>query len=272
MVKIAVWHTVGAAYRIAAEQMGEFWHLALGWMTCLLGCVVIKMAPWPDGVSILLTLLTVLCVGAASAAISVGCYRVVLQDDIYYGGIPFRFGARELRYGRYQAAIAVVLFTPFALLVLLMRANQGWSDAFAFLAGRPFQPVSLLLVIGGLAVIVPLMGAAVTAAPRLMVALPAAAIDEPGPLLRDAWTHSETNAESLFFGWLACILPPVVLWECLWLALDHALGALASPLVELAGYLCYFFALTLSAAFYAYVYAQLAEGEPTLASDAAMAT
>jgi len=271
MVKIAAWHTAGAAYRIVAEHIGEFLHLSLGWLTCLLACVVIKMLPWPGFVSILLALLTAVCVTIASAAIAVGCYRVVLQNDIYYGGIPFSFGARELRYTRYQTAIAMLLLAPFALLVLWLGETQWWRDAFDFLWGRGFRPLSLLFVIAGLVAIVPLIIASGAAASRLLLALPAAAIDEPGRLLRDAWTHTAENAGPLFFGWLACILPPVLVWESIWFALDQTLGVLAAPLVELAGYVCYFFALTLSAAFYAYVYAQLAEGEAVLADSAGAA-
>jgi hypothetical protein len=271
MVKIAAWHTVGAAYRIVAEHLGEFVHLALGWLTCLLACVVIKMLPWPGAVAVLLDLLTAACIAIASAAISVGCYRAVLQNDIYYGGIPFSFGARELRYARFQTAIAALLLVPFALLVLWLGESQWWRDAFAFLRGGGFHPLGLLFVIGGLVAIVPLIIAGVAAAARLLLALPAAAIDEPGRLLRDAWSHTEENARPLFFGWLLCILPPIALWDSLSLALDHALGVLAAPLVELAGYGCYFFVLTLTAAFYAYVYAQLAEGEAVLDADAGAA-
>jgi hypothetical protein len=268
MVKIAAWHTAGAAYRIVAEHLGEFVHLALGWLTCLLACVVIKMLPWPGFVAILLDLLTAACIAIASAAISVGCYRAVLQNDVYYGGIPFSFGARELRYARFQTAIAALLLAPFGLLVLWMGETQWWRDALAFLWGGGFRPLGLLFVIGGLVAIVPLIVASTAAAARLLLALPAAAIDEPGRLLRDAWIYTGENARPLFFGWLACILLPIALWESLWLALDRALGALAAPLVELAGYGCYFFVLTLTAAFYAYVYAQLAEGEVVLESEA----
>jgi len=271
MVKIAAWHTAGAAYRIVAEHIGEFLHLSLGWLTCLLACVVIKMLPWPGLVSILLALLTALCVAIASAAIAVGCYRVVLQNEVYYGGIPFSFGARELRYTRYQTAIALLLLAPFALLVLWLGETQWWRDAFAFLWGRGFRPLSLVFVLSGLVAILPLIVASGAAAARLLLALPAAAIDEPGRLLRDAWTHTAENARPLFFGWLACVLPPVLVWESIWFALDQTLGVLATPLVELAGYVCYFFALTLSVAFYAYVYAQLAEGEAVVADGAGAA-
>ncbi len=271
MVKIAAWHTAGAAYRIVAEHLGEFVHLALGWLTCLLACVVIKMLPWPGPVAVLLDLLTAACIAIASAAISVGCYRAVLQNDIYYGGIPFSFGARELRYARFQTAIAALLLVPFALLVLWMGETQWWRGAFAFMWGGGFSPLALLFVIGGLVAIVPLIIAGVAAAARLLLVFPAAAIDEPGRLLREAWTHTEENARPLLFGWLLCILPPIALWESIWFTLDRALGVLAGPLVELAGYGCYFFVLTLTAAFYAYVYAQLAEGEAVLESEAGAA-
>ena len=271
MVKIVAWHTAGAAYRIVAEHLGEFVHLALGWLTCLLACVVIKMLPWPGLVGIVLDVLTAVCVAIASAAISVGCYRAVLQNDIYYGGIPFSFGARELRYARFQTAIAALLLGPFVLLVLWMGETQWWRGAFAFVWGGSFSALALLFVIGGLVAIVPLIVASGASAARLLLALPAAAIDEPGRLLRDAWIYTEENARPLFFGWLACILPPIVLWESLWLVLDRTLGVLAAPLVELAGYGCYFFVLTLTATFYAYVYAQLAEGEVVLEGEAGAA-
>ncbi|HEX9490145.1 MAG TPA: hypothetical protein VF930_07660, partial [Stellaceae bacterium] len=68
------------------------------------------------------------------------------------------------------------------------------------------------------------------------------------------------NARALFYGWLACIMPVSLLWAVLSLFLNHALGVLAGPIVELLAYLCYFVALGLTAGFFSCVFSQFADG------------
>ena len=262
MVKIAAWPTAVGAYRMLLRNFGQFLHLSAGWLTGLIGCVVLKMLPWPDAISALLVIVTLLCLAAGSAAFSIGWCRVILTDETSYGAITFALSARDRRYLAYQCGIALIPATPFALLCWLFAADTWWASALSPLLGGPFHPLALLRVVALLTLLLPIAAASVAVVARLMIVLPAIAIDEPGHLLRQVWRHSAANGAPLFFGWLACVLPALVLWEALWLALDFALGPLAAPIVELVGYPLYFVALALTGGFFSYVYAQLVEGEP----------
>ncbi len=222
MVSIAAWPTAAMAYQVFYRGIGQFIWLAGGWLTCLLGCVVVKMVPWLQTISSLLVFATLLVVALGSAGFSVGWYRALLVEETSSDGIiPFSLGFRELRYLLYQAAIALIVGAPVALLCLLL----GWVAA------------------------------------RLILALAAVAIDDsPGRLLREAWRHTSSNGRALFYGWLACIMPVSLLWGVLALVLMRALGVLAGPIVELLAYLCYFVALGLTAGFFSCVMSQFADG------------
>jgi hypothetical protein len=102
--------------------------------------------------------------------------------------------------------------------------------------------------------------AGLVAAARLLIALPAVALDEPGRQYALVWRHSQDSLWPLFYGWLACILPCVLPWALLSLFLHRALGAsLAAPVMELLAYPLGSLALALSAGFFSYVYAQLVD-------------
>lgn len=261
MVAIAAWPTAAMTYQIFYRGLNQFIWLASGWLTCVLGCVVVKMLPWPESVQSLLVIVTVLVIGIGSAGVSVGWYRALLIEEAYFVAIPFSFGVRELRYLLYQAVIAVIVGAPVALLCLLLGWQTVWVAAFSFLKGGVVNFRALLLLMGGVALLLPLSVLSFRLASRLILALAAAAIDDsPGRLLRDAWRHTKDNARALFYGWLFCIMPVALLWSALALFLNHALGVLAQPIVELMAYLCYFVALGLTAGFFSCVLSQFADG------------
>jgi hypothetical protein len=260
MVAIAAWPTAAMAYQVFFRGIGEFVWLAGGWLTCLLGCVVVKMVPWPDSIASLLVFATLVIIALGSAGFSVGWYRALLVEESSYGVIPLSLGWRELRYFLYQAAIVSIVGAPVALLCLLLGWQPMWAAAFSFLQGGPPNPRALLLVGGGVALLLPLIVLSFRLAARLILALAAVAIDDsPGRLLREAWRHTRGNARALFYGWLACIVPVSLLWSVLALVLDHTLGV-AGPIIELLAYLCYFVALGLTAGFFACVMSQFADG------------
>ena len=261
MVAIAAMPTAAMAYQVFYRGIGQFIWLASGWLTCLLGCVVVKMVPWPERISSLLVFLTLLVIVVGSAGVSVGWYRALLVEESSYGVIPLSVGVRELRYLLYQAAIALVVGAPVALLCLLLGWEPVWAAAFSFLKGGALNQRALLLVVGGVALLLPLIVLSFRIGARLILALAAIAIDDsPGRLLREAWRHTRGNARALFYGWLACIMPVSLLWAVLSLFLNHALGVLAGPIVELLAYLCYFVALGLTAGFFSCVFSQFADG------------
>ena len=65
MVAIAAWPTAALAYQVFFRGLGQFIWLAGGWLTCLLGCVVVKMVPWPHTIESLLAFLTLLVIPVA---------------------------------------------------------------------------------------------------------------------------------------------------------------------------------------------------------------
>ena len=271
MVPIAAWPTAAMAYQVFFRGLGQFIWLAGGWLTCLLGCVVIKMIPWPETIESLLALLTVLVIAIGSAGFSVGWYRALLIEEASFTAIPFSVGFTELRYFLYQAAIALIVVAPVALLCLLLGWQPVWAAALSFLKGGPLHGRALLLVTGGVALLLPMSVLSFRLASRLILALAAVAIDDaPGRLLREAWRHTRGNTRALFYGWLACIVPVALLWSTSSVILQHALGALAGPIVELSAYLCYFVALGLTAGFFSCVFSQFAEASADASVDASV--
>jgi hypothetical protein len=259
MVAIAAWPTAAMAYRVFLGGWRQFIWLASGWLTCLLGCVVVRMLPWPDAIATLLTLLTLLVIAIGSAGFSVGWYRALLVEETSFGLIPFHVGGRELRYLLYQLAIALVVGAPVAALCLLLGWEPVWRAAFSFAHGANTR--ALLFTVGGVVLLLPLIVLSVRLAARLALALAAVAIDDsPGRLLREAWRHTKGNGRALFYGWLAVTMPAALLWAVATVILERALGGLAAPIVELLGDLCYFVALALTAGFFSCVMSQFAEG------------
>jgi hypothetical protein len=261
MVAIAAMPTAAMAYRVFFRGVGQFVWLASGWLTVLLGCVVVKMVPWPQTISSLLVFATLAVIAVGSAAFSVGWYRALLVEEASaFGVIPFSIGGRELRYFLYQAAVALILGLPIALLCLLLAWEPVWRAAFSFLHGGGFNRHAFLIAVGGVALLLPLSVLGFRIGARLILALAVVAVDDsPGRLLREAWRHTRSNARALFYGWLACIMPVSLLWSASSVILDRVLGVLASPIVELLAYLCYFVALGLTAGFFSCVFSQFAD-------------
>jgi hypothetical protein len=274
MVAIAAMPTAAMAYRVFFRGAGQFLWLAGGWLTALLGCVVVKMVPWPEALSSFLVYATFGIISVGSAAFSVGWYRALLVEEQSYGHIPMSLGWRELRYLRYQAAVALVLAGPVALLCLLLGWQSVWQAAFSFLHGGGFNRRAFLVTVGGVALLLPLCVLGFRIGARLILALAAVAIDDaPGRLLREAWRHTRSNARALFYGWLASIMPVSLLWSAASLILNDVLGgALAAPIIELLAYLCYFVALGLTAGFFSCVLSQFADaaGEAPAAAGEAL--
>jgi hypothetical protein len=261
MVKIAAWPTAVEAYRILVRGRSELLLRSGGWIACLLVLVVLKMFPWPRAISLLLVLATLLCIAAAAASLFIGWCRVVLQGETTaFGAVTLTFGERELRGLGYLALIALLPGVPGALLALLAGAESWWVPVFTLMERGPLDLVGLLRLALTLIVLMTALAAGLVASARLLIALPAVALDEPGRQLGLVWQHSRDSTWPLFYGWLACILPCDAPWGLLSAFLHRALGAsLAAPVIELLAYPLSMLALALSASFFSYVYAQLVE-------------
>src|SRR5216684_2609804 len=117
MVSIAAWPTAAMAYQVFYRGLGQFIWLAGGWLTCLLGCVVVKMVPWPQTISSLLVFATLLVVALGSAGFSVGWYRALLREAWRHTSS----NGRALFYG-WLACIMPVSLLWGVLALVLMRA------------------------------------------------------------------------------------------------------------------------------------------------------
>jgi len=252
---------VAEAYRLLFRHIGELLLRSGGWVACLLVLVVLKMFPWPRAIAVLLVFATLLCIAVAAASLFVGWCRVVLQDETTaYGVITLTFGQREFRGLGYLAAIALLPGIPTVLLALLTGAETWWAPAFTLMARGPPDLAGLLLLALSLVVLMTALVAGLVAGARLLIALPAVALDEPGHQFALVWQHSRDSIWPLFYGWLACILPCLVPWALLSPFLRRSLGpSLAAPVIELLAYPLGALAVALSAGFFAYVYAQLVE-------------
>jgi hypothetical protein len=273
MVKIAAWPTAAEAYRILCCNFGELLLRSGGWAASLLVLVVLKMFPWPRALSLLLVFATVLCIAVAAASLVIGWCRVVLQgESTPYGYITLTFGEREFRGLGYLAAIALLPGVPMLLLALLTGAESWWAPAFILMARGPLDLLGLLQLALSLVLLMTALMAGLVVSARLLIALPAVALDEPGRQFGLVWQHSRDSLWPLFYGWLACILPAAVPWALLSLFLRRSLGpSLAAPIIELLAYPLSMLALALSAGFFSYVYAQLVEApivSDTTAEDA----
>jgi hypothetical protein len=250
MVKIAPVHTAWAAYSACIRHHRALLQLSLGWITLLAGLVLAGMIPWPDLIAWPLLLAKLAAVPIAAAAFVIACCRVVLLDEEPPLLITLRFGARERRCAIHLLGIAALPGVALLLLALLLGTSAWWV---------PFASLAWLLLI---------VAPALAASARLAIALPAIAIDEPGELLPAVWRHSRRCGPRLLYGWLLCMLPWLVPSALLFAALDHgATAPSAAPMAELLACPLGFLALAASAAFFAYAFAQLAEGAP--AEDAA---
>lgn len=232
-------------------------------MACLIGCLLIRMVPWPDSIALMLLLITVICVAVFSAAFSVSWCRALLDQEPASDVVPLSMGSRELRFLACQSAICLVPGLPLLMFYMLMSADAWWAAALGFVHGGSIAVTPMLRLLSGLAISVPASGIAMIMLPRLMLVLPAVAIDIPGPLLARLWQLSRGETKPLLYGWLACVVPPIGLWWILWFELAGALGGLAAPIVEFIGYICWFVALALGGGFLCHVFKNLTEHQPT---------
>lgn len=260
MVKLRPVHTAWQAFLVCLRHYLAFLHLGLGWVTLLAALVLGRMVPWPDVVAWPLLLTTLAAVPMAAAAFLVACCRVVLLDEEPPLLIKLGFGARERRCAIHLLAVAAAPALPLLLLAWLRDAASWWAPLAALGTG-PVDLVACAKPVLALALLLLLLGVGIGVSCRIAVAIPAIALDEPGPLLPAVWRHSRENARPLLYGWLLATLPALLPWLALYLALDRGITqSIAAPVAALVGCPLGFLALAISAAYFAYVFAQIAEG------------
>jgi hypothetical protein len=209
MRKIAFWRTVGDAYRFLLGNLARFLVLAGGWLIAII--FTVAAAALLSFVSPVLAVVVVI-VGAilfyfgGVLAFAVAWHRAILRGDP--PRMALHFGPRERRFLGYSALIGLIFFAiAFAGGIVLGGLAVALKAAF----GKPG------ILVAALSPIVAIVAWGFCA--RLSLALPAAAVDEPGGQLKTAWRRGQGNALRLFFGPIVCAIPIVILQIVLQLVL-----------------------------------------------------
>jgi hypothetical protein len=107
--------------------------------------------------------------------------------------------------------ILIMLVTTLPLVFILVLAVVLASQSIAALVG-------LLLCLAAIAVVL-----------RLSLILPARAIGDVGLTIREAWHRTRGNTWRLFWGTVACTLPPAILLETVSLIVFGTIGSQVAP-------------------------------------------
>ena len=255
MKKIAFWRTVGDAYRFLFGNLARFFVLSGGWLVAIALTI---------GATVLLSLVSsVLAYGVAIIgavlfyfggvlAFAVAWHRAILLSEP--PRLSLRFGRREGRFFGYSLLIG---------LVFLGAALAGGIVLGGLLAA--FRTGGAMIAI--LSPIMAIVAWGICA--RLSLALPAAAVDEPGGLLKTAWRRGKGNAVRLFFGPFVCAIPPIILQAILQFLLGPpfwrpgmARNMTALPLTMSLLYVILVFAqVAVTVGFLSFSYRQLTAGD-----------
>jgi hypothetical protein len=215
--KIAFWETLGDSYHFVLGDVMRFLGVAGAWiaMSAALAFafgLYARFAGMPRNPVALshvsLALLLMLGLGflrlVTLTGFAVSWHRAILLADVPRG-FAFRFGRREMRYFFYgwglmltvALVLAVLAFAAAAILGLLFgisglieSAPQAAIRALTFAIPALFGMIIFIAI--GL---------------RIVLGLPAIAVDEPRGVLRRSWDRSAGNGWRLFFAALLCLLP-----------------------------------------------------------------
>ncbi len=208
MAKFAFWRTIGAAYAFVFTRPLQFLKIVWPWIVLFfaaelglqrLGRVLLPQSPLRY---VLASSLVYLVALGALVAVSVALHRDILLGESSWRA-ALRFGRRQWRFLWIGIVITLAMVVPIfvvfrfvgiSLQVALMSHSGIWAALIGTLIAMWVIGLALWFLVG-----------------RMMLGLPAAAVDEREPLLR-AWDRaSGGNAWRLFFGSLLCGLPLTML-------------------------------------------------------------
>jgi len=223
--KLPLWQTIRLSYatyiqhfaaglRIAALWLPPIAFLALiaGWLQATL-LAELAAGPRPQiDVSQPLHLLMLghvlnLVIACAAVSSAVAWHRLLLSKEEPAWTSAGNVGTRNLwRYVGAALVICLIAAIPLAAVLaalalfdLLPAAGRTPPDVIAVIALAYVVSVALML--------------------RLSLLLPARATGNPSLSLKDAWRHTHGNLWRLFFGIVACTVPPVVLIKIIFIGL-----------------------------------------------------
>ena len=293
--KIALWRTVIAAYRFTFEDPGRFFRVSVIWL-CL--TLIETELPWldiailaprlkavPATVIVALGILNMALIAATAAgyiAFPVAWHRAILLDEAASGWRTLRFGRRELRFLGNSFLIGLIVTVPaipliWALMPVLAADDHTtfpWMGVLRVLSAVDLSSPSWREILVGMSAIGVL--AALIATPRLSLALPAVAVEEPGEALDQAWRRGKKNTLRLAFGVLLCAAPFQAIGMALNVALamelhvGEASGLTIVYAVAVVSRVVDFFAIAVGVGFLSYSYRQLRGFSPTAPAPAAV--
>lgn len=204
MRKFAFWRGIGAAYLFVFRQPLRFLKIVWPWLVVLLAEDVAEsylysaLLPGSPGKYMLAVSVSFLLAAVSFVAVSVGLYRSILRGEVFWlAGL--HFGRRQWHF--LGIGLLVGLAVGFPVFVVL--------QIFSSLMLAVFVGTGLSLpMLAGVSAAVWVVGMiAWFFASRMLLALPAAALDEDQPISR-AWERSKNgNSWQLFIGSLCCGLP-----------------------------------------------------------------
>jgi len=218
MRKIEFWETLGDSYRFVFADVMRFVRLAGAWIA-LCAAVAIALglyahfAPMPGNRMTLVGVRSALLLPLAAiglvrfvglTAFAVSWHRSILLADVPRG-FNFRFGRRELRYFSYGWGLMATVAMVLAVLAFAAGTILGLLLGISGLIESAPHPAirALTFAIPALAGMIIFIAIGL----RIVLGLPAIAVDEPRGVLRRGWDRSRGNAWRLFFASLLCLLP-----------------------------------------------------------------
>jgi hypothetical protein len=138
---------------------------------------------------------------------------ILLGEELPFGA-NFRFGRREWRFLFYGLGCALIVALPAMVIATAASVAVGVVAKAAGIESGWFLVAPVMIAVG--LFVYPVVA-------RLMLVLPAIAVDEGPPYLARAWARTRGNALRLFFGMIICALPLSLLTSLV----DMAAGKIA---------------------------------------------
>jgi hypothetical protein len=197
MQKIRFWSTVGATYGFLFGNLRRFAILSCGWLAgfALTELIFVRVAGiFPILSSVIGILGVIVFEFLGNVAFAVAWHRAILLDEPPQPTL--RFGRREWRFFGYSMLITLIV---------------GGIDLAITLAlgGATAGLVKMIGKVGGVFGVVPAVAWFVVLGfgARLMLALPAVAVDEPQRLIKLSWERGRGNGARIFWGIFISVVP-----------------------------------------------------------------
>lgn len=216
VTKLPLLATIAGAYRTTFAQLGAFGLVAAVWGALVFVALfavhwLVWSPPEKFGVgSAVLQFATILPSALIGASAAVVWHRFVLRDEAVSVGRVFRVDGAVLRYaGMVLALLLVSILAGSILVVAMIVPMQTFASALSLNIEPSFFETPLATLLGLPALCLVLAPIALVAV-RLMLRLPAIAVEDRGVMLHDVWQTTRGNSWRLYIGSLATIAPTQV--------------------------------------------------------------